>query len=381
MKAKELEELIRESVRKTITENSSGKSTVKRTGSGNKLNEAFELQSRVEQAVIAAVHCAKIITGSVQKPSGFIGSTLEKCFDDILKLFVSETGDLAVPDLNPDELRDSFFAQLDQQIVDPASKTANISKKILDKAVDKLNVYVGESMIAEMWNFPEEEDGNEHFFSVTLPNMASSVLIWAEKGQDFLKQKILQTANTHGVEPATFVDDLEKYVIRAWRRESPTNEYIPSERLSGHHGEALDTAQAVLDQLGGLRESATFYTIDSFHQLVREMIQEAVKEQMLGELKRLHLKELGGVIGSQESDGSQPTTGTSGTTEASGTKSGIQTQPGNNDVSNNVLVPGTNMNINQGLQAAAKDPNFKKKADMVKKISDQIAGMKGVVVK
>jgi hypothetical protein len=127
--------------------------------------------------------------------------------------------------------------------------------------------------------------------------------------------------------------------------------------------------------------ATTLYSIDSFHNLVREMIQEAIRDHMVNELERLHLKELGGVTGSQETDFSEPTTGTSGTTQTSGTKSGIQTQPGNKDVANNVMVPGSNMNINQGLQAAAKDPNFKKKADLVRKIADQIAGMKGVVVK
>ncbi len=127
--------------------------------------------------------------------------------------------------------------------------------------------------------------------------------------------------------------------------------------------------------------STTLCTIEEFHQMVREMINEAVKEQMVNELERLHLKELGGVMGTQETGFSEPTTGTSGTTETSGTKSGVQTQPGNKDVANSVMVPGSNMNINQGLQAAAKDPNFKKKADLIQKISNQIAGMKGVVVK
>lgn len=124
-----------------------------------------------------------------------------------------------------------------------------------------------------------------------------------------------------------------------------------------------------------------FCSIEAFHDMVREMIQEAVKEQMVKELDRLHLKELGGVQGTEETGFSQSSIGTSGTTATSGTKPGIQTQSGNGDVANNVMVQGTNMNVNQGLQAAAKDPNFKKKADMINKIATQIAGMKGVVVK
>jgi hypothetical protein len=61
--------------------------------------------------------------------------------------------------------------------------------------------------------------------------------------------------------------------------------------------------------------ATTLYSVDSFHQMVREMIREAIKEQMVNELERLHLKELGGVTGTQETDFSEPTTGTSGTTE------------------------------------------------------------------
>jgi hypothetical protein len=45
------------------------------------------------------------------------------------------------------------------------------------------------------------------------------------------------------------------------------------------------------------------------------------------------------------------------------------------------MVPGTNMNLNQGLQAAAKEVNFKKKAELINKISGQLTGMQGVVTK
>jgi len=115
--------------------------------------------------------------------------------------------------------------------------------------------------------------------------------------------------------------------------------------------------------------------------MVREMVKEAVHKHMVNELDRLNLKELGGVIGTQGTSSTQSTTGTSGTAETTNTTGTKPSQPGNKDIANNVLVPGSNLNINQGLQMAAKDPNFKKKADLIQKISNQISGMKGVVVK
>ena len=122
-------------------------------------------------------------------------------------------------------------------------------------------------------------------------------------------------------------------------------------------------------------------SIDGFHKLVREFVQDSIKEQMLNELKRLNLKELGGAVGTQDADTSQSTTGTSGATQETGAKSGIASQAGNNDPANSVMVPGTNMNINAGLQVAAKEQNFKRKAALINKISQQLSGMSGVVVK
>lgn len=245
MKVKELEELIRESVRETVRKKLKEEASFHHGSIGGN----FELGPKVEQAVMLATHCAKLITGAVSQPAGFVGSALEKCFDDILKLFVDSEGGFSVPDLDLDHLKHEFASQLSHQITQPDGKIGKTSRLILDKAVDKLNVYAGETMITEGWG-EQEEDGNEHFFSVTLPDMGNSVLIWAEKGHQFLKDKILKTARVHGVEPAAFVDDLERYAIKAWKQQSPTNEYIPGERLSGHHGSILDTVQVVLDELG-----------------------------------------------------------------------------------------------------------------------------------
>lgn len=136
-----------------------------------------------------------------------------------------------------------------------------------------------------------------------------------------------------------------------------------------------------IDRIGVLNESPKEYTVSEFRSLVLEMINEEVKKHMVNELERLHLKELGGVIGTQETGPTSSTTGASGTSSTTNTMGTRGTNPGNGDAANNVMVPGTSMNVNQGLAAASKDPNFKRKAELIKKISDQITGMKGVVVK
>jgi hypothetical protein len=116
---------------------------------------------------------------------------------------------------------------------------------------------------------------------------------------------------------------------------------------------------------------------EAFHKMVKEMIQEAVKEEMLKEFKALEEATAGTISSSP----SISTVGTSSSTGTTGTKPSVGSKPGNDDPANNVMIPGTNMNINQALQAAAKEPNFKKKADLTTKITNQIAGMKGVVIK
>jgi hypothetical protein len=125
---------------------------------------------------------------------------------------------------------------------------------------------------------------------------------------------------------------------------------------------------------------AKFYSIDAFHDMVRGYVKEAIQANMLQELHRLHLKELGGVEGTEGTNPTQGTTGTSSASETTGTKSGIKTQSGNNDPANNVMIPGTNLSVNAGLQTASKETNFKKKADLINKISSQLSAMKGVVV-
>jgi hypothetical protein len=123
--------------------------------------------------------------------------------------------------------------------------------------------------------------------------------------------------------------------------------------------------------------TAQLLSPEAFHKMVKEMIQEAIKEEMLKEFKTLE-EATAGTISSSPSISTVSTSSSTGTT---GTKPSVGSKPGNDDPANNVMIPGTNMNINQALQAAAKEPNFKKKADLTTKITNQIAGMKGVVMK
>ncbi len=120
-----------------------------------------------------------------------------------------------------------------------------------------------------------------------------------------------------------------------------------------------------------------YMSVEAFEGLVKEYIREAVKEEMLKDFSRL----VEATQGTLSSTPSTSTTGTSGTSATLGTKGTIGSNPGNGDPANNVMVPGTNMNINQGLQAASKETNFKKKAELVNKMSGQIQGMKGLVIK
>jgi len=121
-----------------------------------------------------------------------------------------------------------------------------------------------------------------------------------------------------------------------------------------------------------------FLSPEAFRKMVLEMIDEAVKEEMLKEFKSLKKE---GTAGTISSSPSIATIGTSSSTGTIGTKPSVGSKPGNDDPANNVMIPGTNMNINQALQAAAKETNFRKKAELAAKIANQIAGMKGVVTK
>lgn len=123
--------------------------------------------------------------------------------------------------------------------------------------------------------------------------------------------------------------------------------------------------------------TAQLLSPEAFHKMVKEMIQEAIKEEMLKEFKAMEEATAGTISSSP----SISTVGTSSSTGTTGTKPSVGSKPGNDDPANNVMIPGTNLNINQALQAAAKEPDFKKKADLTTKITNQIAGMKGVVTK
>ena len=101
--------------------------------------------------------------------------------------------------------------------------------------------------------------------------------------------------------------------------------------------------------------STTLMSIDEFNKLVKEMIKEAIHEEMVSELERLRLKELG--------PPPVPPEALKQSNKDFATKY-------KEKVGDNVMVPGTNMNLNQFLIATSKETNFKKKRDMITQAAD-----------
>lgn len=153
MKVNELEALIRESVKEALsqrpTKRKHSKQTLKESAefSGGSLGADIALEPKVEHAVTLAAHCAKILTGEIKTSD--TQSPLLKCLDDIVNTFLDSEKDFAVPDLNPSDLASQFQNALNQQMVDSSKRTAKVAKAILDKAIDKLNVYRDEFAIVE----------------------------------------------------------------------------------------------------------------------------------------------------------------------------------------------------------------------------------------
>lgn len=138
MKEKELKKLISESVKETL------KSKTISEGfevSSNHLGADIDLEPKVEHAVMLAAHCAKVLAGVVKKEPESEGSTLEKCFNDIIGLFVDNQGEYSVPELDINQLKNEFNSQVHLQISDARNKIAKMTKAILDKVIDKLKVY------------------------------------------------------------------------------------------------------------------------------------------------------------------------------------------------------------------------------------------------
>lgn len=84
-----------------------------------------------------------------------------------------------------------------------------------------------------------------------------------------------------------------------------------------------------------------FYSIEVFEQVVRELVKEVIKEEMMHEFG------IAPPIPAQAKPGQQPM------------KSG-----------DGIKMTGTNMTLNQYMDAIAKEPNIQKKAEMTKKALD-----------
>lgn len=163
MKVKELESLIKESVKKSLAQKyrnlNENASFVDDTAS-------FDVGPKVKEAVRYAVECAAILSGVKQRPQGETGSILGKCFDQILSLFVEPSGELAYP-VDSDDLKNEFFGQLSKEVADVNDKVGKAASLILDKAVDKINAHMNETMFAEAMSNLEVPTDPSWFDTVT----------------------------------------------------------------------------------------------------------------------------------------------------------------------------------------------------------------------
>lgn len=88
------------------------------------------------------------------------------------------------------------------------------------------------------------------------------------------------------------------------------------------------------------------YTITEFHALVKRLIKECLKEEMMSELDRLNLKEQEPVMA------------------------------GNVKLGDTMMIPGTNITLNQFLQNASSEPDMNKKKQMIMQASQLMAALK-----
>jgi hypothetical protein len=157
MKVKELESLIKESVKKSLAQKYQN---LNENVSLVDDNHGFDVGPKVKQAVRYAVECAAILSGVKQRPQGETGSTLSRCFDQILSLFVEPSGELAYP-VDSNDLKDELLSQLSKEVADVNDKVGKAASLILDKAVDKINAHMNETMFAEaMSNLEVPTDPN-----------------------------------------------------------------------------------------------------------------------------------------------------------------------------------------------------------------------------
>lgn len=102
------------------------------------------------------------------------------------------------------------------------------------------------------------------------------------------------------------------------------------------------------------------------------MVKEAIREEMVQELDRLRLKELGGTPPPPPAAAFQTRSGSKSGSKP-GTPPPVPTdavvKPGMK-VGDNVKVPGTTMNLNQFLQAATKEQDINKKKQMIAQASE-----------
>lgn len=138
-------------------------------------------------------------------------------------------------------------------------------------------------------------------------------------------------------------------------------EFIKKEALTFIEAEK-PMEEAGYDQYG---ESSQEMTIPEFKEMVKALIKEAVEEEMMQELDRLRLEadDPESLAGAYQAN-LDPKTGKT-PPNIPGVK---PTKTGDN-----IMVPGTKMNVNQAMMQASKEQNIQKKAQLMAQVNSVMA--------
>ena len=234
MKISELREMVEFAVQQALLE-----SAFEQYDEAAVIPEGTSLEDKMKEALIIALQGADALL----KKSGDKSQYVQKA----VSLFLDDNGDFSDPDAVEDEIEAWMERELPAMSYRQGydNRVKNVAINIVGDIISSLRKMNAPSIGNELYE--QEENAEEHFYKQFLPGLAHSVLVWAEKGQTFLKVKLVSIASRYGIDPSSFADELEQLAIKAWEEQSGIA-YDPADRLSGVHGE-LGVVQAVLDGL------------------------------------------------------------------------------------------------------------------------------------
>ena len=237
MKISELREMVESAVKQALLE-----SAFEQYDEAAVIPEGRSLEDKMKEALVIALQCADALL----KKTGDRSQYIQKA----VSLFLDENGDFSDPDADEDQMEAWMEHELPAMSYREGydNRVKNVAINIVGDIISslrKMNAPSAGGANHELYE--QEESAEEHFYKQFLPGLAQSVLVWAEKGQTFLKVKLVSIASRYGIDPGSFADELEQLTIKAWEEQNGTP-YDPADRLSGVHGD-LGVVQAVLDGL------------------------------------------------------------------------------------------------------------------------------------